>query len=624
MTPGARSVRSRGRAPVETNVKVSQRLSGRAPVLVILLLVTAAPAGCGSHGAAVTQPESEAPQQSSDLTSSRSSKYAKARLPAELKQSVNFIPRPPRPDDWFEDVTERTGIHFEYHDGGTAGFYTLLETVGGGAAMLDFDRDGRMDLFLTGGGEMTGPPIVVHGRSCKLYHNDGSWHFTDVTHEAGLDDAGLYTHGGAVGDFDRDGYPDLFVGGYHGCRLYRNDRHGHFIDVTASCGIRCPDWNVVGCWADIDNDGWLDLYVLTYADCEPDHKKRCLNDNDVQDVCAPSSHLGSQNRIFRNRGDGTFEDVTARAGLVPRNKGLGVVAADFNDDGWVDFFVANDAEANQLYFGGPGCRFREEGLMSGVAFSADGAVEGSMGCDVGDFDGDGLPDIFYCNFDGQDNSLCRRNPGGSGFLNIGEMTGMVGVSRPWVGFGTGFADFDNDGWLDIVVSNGHVWYESRKSPYFQPAQLFRNDSGKRFVEVSDKGGPYFSIPHAGRGVAIGDLDNDGALDLVISRQNDPVVVLRGRAPVGKNWFRVELRGAESNPDAVGAKISTTYRGRTLVRWVRGGGGFCSHFDPRVVFPAADGQPRGVSVKWPSGKTEVFAGLAPGETHVLREGTGRKP
>jgi len=193
-----------------------------------------------------------------------------------------------------------------------------------------------------------------------------------------------------------------------------------------------------------------------------------------------------------------------------------------------------------------------------------------------------------------------------------------------VGFGTGFADFDNDGWLDIVVSNGHVWYESRKSPYFQPAQLFRNDSGKRFVEVSDKGGPYFSIPHAGRGVAIGDLDNDGALDLVISRQNDPVVVLRGRAPVGKNWFRVELRGAESNPDAVGAKISTTYRGRTLVRWVRGGGGFCSHFDPRVVFPAADGQPRGVSVKWPSGKTEVFAGLAPGETHVLREGTGRKP
>lgn len=560
------------------------------------------------------------PKSMSDI---RPGKRDKARLAAELKKSIPQIPRSLRPDDWFEDVTDQTGIRWEYHDGGTAGFYTLLETVGGGAAMLDYDRDGRMDLFITGGGEMTGPPIVVHGRPCKLYRNLGDWKFCDVTHEAGLDDASLYTHGAAVGDFDGDGYPDLFVGAFHDCRLYRNDGHGHFVDVTAASGIRCPDWNVTGCWADIDNDGRLDLYVLTYADCEPDHLEVSHDDQGLRDVNAPSVYPGSQNRLFRNRGNGTFEDITATAGLVPRSKGLGVVAADFDDDGWIDFFVANDAEENQLYMGGPDCRFREEGGISGVAFSASGEREGSMGCDTGDVNGDGLPDIYYANFAGQDNSLCLKNPG-PGFTNMTEATGLAGVTRVWNAFGTGLADFDHDGWLDIIVSNGHVWYESSASPYFQPPQLFRNDEGKRFVDVSERGGPYFSIAHAGRGVSIGDLDNDGALDVVISRQNDPVVVLRNRLPAGKNWIRIELRGTRSNPDAVGARLWTSYRGRKLVRLVRGGGGFCSHFDPRVLFPTEGSKSVDVTVKWPLGRTEIFAGLTPGATHVCREGTGRSP
>ena len=239
--------------------------------------------------------------------------------------------------------------------------------------MLDYNRDGKMDLLITGGGELTGPRAKIHGRRCALYRNDGNWHFTDVTEEAGLGDASLYTHGVAVGDFDRDGYPDLFIAGYHGCKLYRNDRHGHFIDVTEKSGIKCPDWNVTGCWADIDNDGWLDLYVLTYADYQLDHIDKCLNDAQLQDVPPPVNFPGSQNRLFRNRRDGTFEDITSSAGLVPRNRGLGVIALDFNNDGWIDFFVANDSQGNLLYMGGPGRRFREEGLTSGVALPPRGA-----------------------------------------------------------------------------------------------------------------------------------------------------------------------------------------------------------------------------------------------------------
>ena len=544
-----------------------------------------------------------------------------ARLPAELKKTIDLVPRPPRADDWFEDATERSGVRFEYHDGGTGGFYTLLETVGGGATLFDYDGDGDLDLFLGGGGEMIGPPIVVHGRRCALYRNDGKLHFTDVTDEAGLGDDRLYTHGATAADFDRDGDPDLFVAGYRGCRLYRNEGNGRFTDITEAAGLRCPDWNVAGCWADFDRDGWLDLYVMTYADCVPDARERCLNDNGMRDVCAPSSYPGSRNRVFRNRRDGTFEDMTEQAGLVRKNKGLGVVAADFDDDGWIDVFIANDAEENQLYLGGPGFKFREEGTVSGVAFSANGEREGSMGCDVGDFDADGLPDLWYANFSSQDNSLCRRNAG-PGFFNVSDRTGMTGVSRPWVGFGTGFVDFDLDGWPDIAVSNGHVWYESRESPYFQPAQLFRNAEGKRFEDFSDRGGPYFSVPHAGRGFAAGDLDNDGAEDLVISRQNDPVVILRNRAAAGKPWVRVALRGTQSNPDAIGAKLWTEYRGRKLVRWVRGGGGFCAQFDSRVLFPA-DGPASTVTVHWPSGATESFDNLAREKTHVLVEGTGRK-
>ena len=348
------------------------------------------------------------------------------------------------------------------------------------------------------------------------------------------------------------------------------------------------------------------MYVITYCDWLPDHTERCINDQDLRDICGPSLYPGARDYLWRNKGDGTFEDVTDKAGLQEHSRALGVVAADMNEDGWMDIFVANDVQENQLYRGGPEFPLEEVGLLSGVAYSSTGEREGSMGVDVGDFDGDGRLDLWYANYANQDNSL-RRNLGDMGFLDVAAPTGMVGVSRMWVGFGTGFADFDSDGWLDLFVANGHVSYERLDSPYRQPAQLFHNQAGKRFVDVSEQGGPYFSIDHVGRGAAVGDLDNDGGLDLVISHQNEPVVVLRNRRPA-KNWVSVLLRGERSNPDAIGAKVTARYGDRQLARWIRGGGGYASSFDPRILFPAVDDAPVSVTVKWPNGQVEVFPNL----------------
>jgi enediyne biosynthesis protein E4 len=531
-------------------------------------------------------------------------------------------PREPRADDWFEDVTAAADIDFTYRDGQEAGFYQLLENLGGGVAMFDYDRDGLMDLFFTGGGQLKGPPIEISGLPSVLYRNEGNGRFRDVTAEAGVAGGSFYSHGVTVGDYDRDGWPDLFVAGFQGCQLFRNNQRGGFEDVTEAAGLKIERWGVTGAWVDIDNDGWLDLYVITYCDWLPDHRRRCMNDQQLRDICGPSMFPGAKDYLWRNRGDGTFEDITDRAGLEPHARALGVVAADFDEDGWMDIYVANDVQENHLYRGGPSFPLQSVGLMAGVAFSDHGERQGSMGVDVGDFDGDGRIDIWYTNYSNQDNSL-MRNVDAMGFIGAGSVSGMFGISRVWVGFGTGFADFDSDGWADLFVANGHVAYERLDSPYYQPAQLFRNEAGQRFVDVSDQGGPYFSVPHVGRGAAIGDLDNDGGLDLVISHQNDPVVVLRNRQPP-KYWVRVVLRGVESNPDAVGAKVSAMHGDRRIYHWVRGGGGYASYFDPRLLFPAVDDNPVDVTVKWPLGRIEVFPELAQGQTHELVEGMGRQP
>jgi len=541
----------------------------------------------------------------------------KARHP--LQQAPRPEPRAARAGDWFEDKTASSGVDFTYSDGSQAGFYEILEVTGGGVALFDYDADGDLDIFLTGGGDLSGPPIQVHGRPCALYRNDGDWKFTDVTQQAQLGDDRLYTHGCTVGDFDRDGWPDLFVAGFHGARLYRNLHSGRFEDATEKSSITVDNWAVTGAWADVDNDGWLDLYVVTYCDCVPDHRRTCLNDLKMHDVCGPTSFPGQRDALWRNRGDGTFEDVTEKAGLTERDRGLGVVANDFNEDGWIDFYVVNDVNENRLYCGVGDLKFEERGLLAGVSYSSTGEREGSMGVDIGDFNGDGLVDIFYTNFTFQDNSLLQKTSP-EGFLNVNAVTGIAGMSRKWVKWGTGFVDFDNDGWQDLFICSGHVRYETSEG-YWQPAYLAKNEAGQKFVDVSDQGGPYFSALHSARGAAAGDLDNDGAPDLVISHHHEPVAVLRNQLPAGK-WVKVQLQGKTCNTNAIGAKVSSSYSGRTLTRWVRGGGGYLSHFDPRIQFPL-DGDSATVKVHWPGGKEETFADLAAGQTHVLVEGGSQK-
>jgi hypothetical protein len=531
-------------------------------------------------------------------------------------------PREPQDTDWFQDVTGASGVEFVYRDGQETGFYELIENLGGGVAMCDYDRDGRLDLYLTGGGQLNGPPIEIHGLPSALYRNGGDLRFVDVTPQAGVSAGTFYSHGVTVADFDNDGFPDLFVAGFQGCRLYRNNGDGSFSDATDSAGLVIDRWAVSGAWLDIDNDACLDLYVITYCDWLPDHTRRCPNDQGLRDTCAPFLYPGARDYLWRSRGDGTFEDITDRAGLEPASRALGLVSVDVNEDGWMDIYVVNDVQENHLYQGGPKLPLQSIGLIAGVSLSTSGERQGSMGVDAGDFDGDGLIDLWYANYSNQDNSL-MRNMGDAGFLGSSETTKMLGVSRPWVGFGTGFVDFDGDGWLDLFVMNGHVSYDRLDAPYYQPPQLFRNHDGRHYTEISDLGGPYFSIRHAGRGAAVGDLDNDGGPDLAVSHQNDPVTLLRNRQPA-EHWVRVALHGVRSNRDAVGAKVTAPFGDRQLTRWVRGGGGYASYFDPRILFPAKDDKSITVTVKWPGGGSEVFADLQPGRTHELIEGLGRRP
>lgn len=545
-----------------------------------------------------------------------------ALLPAEQPRQE---PRAPAEDDWFEDLTAGSGVDFAYEDGSNGRYYTLLETVGGGASLIDFDSDGDLDLFITGGGTITGPPITISGKPCALFRNDGDWQFADVTQAMGLAADDLYTHGSTVADFDRDGHPDLVVAGFGGCRLYRNEGGKRFVDVSQAAGLTRRAWFTTAAAGDFDKDGWPDLYLVTYCQWEPDEERLCaeeLTSGLVRDTCAPTMFPGDRDQLLRNLGDGRFEDVTDRAQLTSENRGLGIICTDVDEDGFLDFFVASDVHANDLYFGTAELPLESTGVYSGVAFSPEGSKEGSMGVDTGDVDGDGRVDLFYTNFSKQDNALFL-NSQQRGFSNQSTAYGLSAISRRWVSFGTGLVDFNSDNWPDIFVLNGHVRYEAPDGPYFQPTQLLFNDGGRRYVDQSARGGPYFSVPHAGRGGAVGDLDNDGGLDLVLVHQNDPVVLLRNRYPA-ENWVRVRLRGTRGDADAIGAKVSAEIGGRTVTHWVRGGGGFCSTFDPRILFSLVDDAPLEVTVRWLGGSVEIFSGLKRGATHELVEGTGRKP
>lgn len=553
---------------------------------------------------------------------SKTSELSATKTDAKTEESApqSNTPRVSRESDWFEDVTAQTGIEATYRSGQEAKLYTILETVGGGVAIFDFDQDGDMDLFFPGGGVISKNPATVTGKPSMLYRNDGDWHFTDVTKETGLDQLGDYSHGCAVNDFNRDGWPDLFMTCYGQSRLYRNDKGQSFSDVTSESGLTFSNWSTAVTWGDVNRDGWPDLYIAGYVDWNLDPEEKCkAGENHIRDVCPPQKYAAARDRLFLNREGQSFEDVTEQAQLSTEGKGLGVLAADLNRDGWLDFYVANDGVANQLYLGGPEFPFREVGEASGTAFNEFGAPEGSMGLDFSDFNGDGRGDLFVTNFEMEDNSLYHHVEGHA-FVHGTVAARLGGQSRTFVGFGTGFADFDGDGWKDLFVINGNVFYHRGIAPFRQPPFLLRNHQGQFFQNETDNAGPWWSLPHPGRGAAVGDLDNNGAPDLVIVHQDEPATILRNQK-TPSNWVRLRLKGTRCDPFAVGASVRLKDEGRTLTRFVRGGAGYLSQFDRRIVLPVSEDQSTvEVTVQWPGGQEETFANLKVRKTNDLIEGT----
>ncbi len=542
------------------------------------------------------------------------------------KPVANLVPRALQESDWFEDVTAETGVQAIYHSGQEAKLYTILETVGGGVAGLDFDQDGDLDLFFPGGGKLLKDPPQVQGLPSKLYRNEGDWKFVDVTQEMGLNHAGDYSHGCAVNDFNRDGWPDVFVTCYGESRLYKNESGEKFVDVTQQAGLAFSSWSTAATWGDVNRDGWPDLYVAAYVDWKLNPQENCEDPNTkIRDVCPPQKYAAARDRLFLNQQGNRFEEVTEQANLSKLGKGLGVLAADFNRDGWLDFYVANDSVANHLYLGGPAFPLEEVGQVSGTAFNELGAPEGSMGLDFSDFNGDQRGDVFVTNFEMEDNSLYQHEQG-KAFRHATVTSGLAGHSRTYVGFGTGFADFNSDGWQDLVILNGNVFYHRGRNPFEQPALLLKNQNGLSFTDMTTNAGPYFSVLHPGRGIAIADLNNDGGLDLVMIHQDKPAAILKNRQPP-TNWVRVQLKGTKSDPFAVGASVSlmemASEENRTTTQFVRGGAGYLSHFDLRLVFPLSEEQQTvSVTVTWPNGASEHFANLPVKQTCVLTEGTGQ--
>ena len=524
-------------------------------------------------------------------------------------------------DTWFEEIRGEKQLEFTYRSGRHGGCYYILEGMGGGVAMVDFDADGDLDLFFSGGGSISAAPDGIQGLPNALFRNDGNWKFVNVTAKSGFSGPGYYTHGCAVVDFNQDGSPDLVVCGYGGCQLYVNLQDETFREVTHAARLHSDGWNIAAASGDFDQDGWPDLLVVRYLNWHPDIDRTWHNDLGKREVAGPTFYDGVQSKLLRNQGDGTFEDITHSAGLREVGKGLGAVVADLNRDGWLDIYVANDEMANHLYLGRDELPFQEVGIEAGVATDELGNPEGSMGLDVGDYDGDGELDLWVTNFRGEDNGL-YKNHGDGTFLRTTAAMGLAGVSRSFVGWSTGLADFDSDGWLDIFVTNGHVSYNDPQSTLQQPAQLFQNVMGKRFQNISLQGGSYFRVNHIGRGAAVGDLDNDGALDIVVSHLDEPVSLLKNRQPP-KNFVRVSLRATGGDRDAIGALAVMASAGRRVTRCVRSGAGYGSHSDQRIIFPVSSADSPEVTVFWPGRGAEVYRGLKTGVTSFLVEGEGQR-
>lgn len=503
----------------------------------------------------------------------------------------------------FIDRAEQAGLNFTYRNGQEAGHFAILESLGGGAGVVDFDGDGRMDVFLPGGGEF-GEDGSISGRPPGLYRGVGDWRYVAATEPAGVDQAPWYSHGAAVTDFDHDGFPDILVTGYGGLLLFRNDGDGTFHEAGRESGLTDSLWGSSAAWGDLTGDGNPDLYVAHYVNWSFGNDPFCPGPEGKRDVCPPRGFEPLPDELFVSNGDGTFREASREAGLREDGKGLGVLMADVDLDGDLDVYVANDTVENFLYLNDGSGHLDEQSLMTGTGLGQAGTPDGSMGVDLGDYNLDGLPDLWVANYERESFAL-YRNVGHGVFLHSSHAAGVTAVGAQFVGWGTLFFDFDHDGDEDVFVSNGHVIRNPKAAPLRQMPLLFQNEAG-RFQNVAPIAGGYTSSPHMGRGVAAGDLDGDGDLDLVVSNVNEPVAALENDSTGSRSWLGLRLIGRTSAREPAGAVVSVVTSSGRQTRQKKGGGSYASTHDPRLFFGlGAAERADEVEIRWPSGAVQTL-------------------
>ena len=528
----------------------------------------------------------------------------------------------PVPSIHFRDITQAAGLRF-VHNSGAFGKKYLPETMGAGAAFLDYDGDGWQDIFLVNG--MDWPGHLRRHTTPKLYRNNRDGTFTDVTARAGLA-VEHYGLGVAVGDFDNDGHDDLFVTALGQNRLFRNSGNGTFTDVTRAAGLWGPqEFSTSAAWVDYDRDGHLDLVVANYVQWSPQTDLFCTLDGTAKSYCTPESYKGASPRLWHNRGNGTFEDATRKAGLFdPSSKGLGVAILDYDQDGWPDILIANDTEPNKLYRNNGNGTFTEKGVLAGVGFSEEGVARAGMGADAADYDRSGYPSVVISNFSNQMLAL-YHNEGNGLFVDEAPRSEVGRASLLTLGFGCFFFDYDLDGWLDLFVANGHIENEieriQKRVTYAQPLHLFRNLGQGTFQEVTGQAGRALSVPRVARGAAYADIDNDGALDLLITTNGGAPVLLRN-AGATHHSLRVRLVGARSNRDGIGAVVRVSPGGATQWQMLRSGSSYLSQSELVLTFglgqqAAADA----IEVRWPSGQVDKFGRTVADQILTIQEGRG---
>lgn len=518
----------------------------------------------------------------------------------------------------FVDVTDQSGIRFR-HENGSSPAKLMVETFGSGVAWLDFDGDGFLDLYFVNGANLAaGSPSPGN----VLLRNTGKGTFVDVTRQARVAGTGGYGTGVAVGDFDNDGLDDLFVTYFGPNVLYRNNGDGTFADVTASAGVSDNFWSSSAGFFDYDRDGDLDLYVANYLEYEAKNNPYCgFKQPGYRMYCAPTVFDGTPDQLYRNNGNGTFTNISVKAGVAnPAGKGLGVVFADIDDDGYPDIYVANDLVRNFLYHNRGDGTFDDVTYSAGVGFDLNGKPQAGMGVDAGDFDGDGRLDLFVTNFSDELNTL-YRNLGGLLFEDITEKAGLESGRTP-LGFGTKLFDFDNDGDLDIYVTNGHVIDNIQLyNPRFTYAQrdLLYENTGGRFRDVSTMGGHGLQIAKVGRGAAVADFDNDGDLDIAVSSCGLPAVLLRNDGGNRGRWIALRPQGRRSNRSGFGARVRLTTSQGTQVKEVTPVASYLSSNDPRLYFGlGSDDKVRRIEIRWPSGREQVLTDVQANQILTVRE------